>query len=41
MAKVEELVKELFAKADKNEKGLADSLEILETKVTLYAGCGG
>lgn len=31
--KVELHVKELFEKSDKNEKGLADSLDVLERKV--------
>lgn len=37
MAKVEEHMKELFDKTDKNEKGLAESLDVLERKVTLCA----
>lgn len=39
MAKVEEHMKELFEKTDKNEKGLADSLDILERKAILRSFC--
>lgn len=38
MAKVEEYVRELFEKTTANEKGLAESLEVLELKV-LYLLC--
>lgn len=36
VAKVEEHTKELFDKTEKNEKGLADSLQILERKVRVH-----
>lgn len=35
MAKVEEHMGSLFEKAKANEQGLADSLEVLETKVEM------
>lgn len=38
MAKVEVLVKELFDKAEENEGGLRDSLEMIQAKVMLV-GC--
>lgn len=36
MAKVEEHMSSLFDKAKTNEQGLADSLEVLETKVCCF-----
>lgn len=38
VAKVETHVTELFEKTDKNEKGLADSLDTLERKVPIFGG---
>lgn len=39
VAKVEVHVNELFEKSEKNEKGLADSLDILERKVHWVDTC--